>query len=65
MYVAVIEGVIHYTLTPKDGYQEVKGSTQLPQQVEEELRNKITILQEQQNTTDAAVQELILEMAEV
>ncbi|MDU7031277.1 hypothetical protein [Robinsoniella peoriensis] len=60
MYAAIIDEMIHYSIAKKEGYQELKGSSSIPQQAEEELRNQISALQEQQDTTDAAVQELIL-----
>lgn len=65
MYVAIIDGVIHYSTQQKDGYQELKGSSSIPQPAEEEIRDKITVLQDQQGTTDAALQELILATVEV
>lgn len=60
MYVAIIDGVIHYSTQQKVGYQELKGSSAIPHPIEEELRNKITALQEQASISDAALQELIL-----
>lgn len=65
MYVAIIDGVIHYSTQQKEGYQELKGSSSIPQPVGEEIRDKITVLQDQQGTTDAALQELILATVEV
>lgn len=60
MYVAIIDGVIHYSTQHKDGYQELKGTTLIPYPLEEELRNQITALQEQASISDEALQELIL-----
>ena len=60
MYVAIINGVIHYSAEQKKGYQELKGTSSIPQPLEEEFKNQIAALQEQQKTTDAALQELIL-----
>lgn len=65
MYAAIIDGIIHYSTQQKEGYQKITGSSSIPQPIEEELRNQITTLQEQASISDAAVQELILEMAEV
>lgn len=65
MYVAIIDGVIHYSTINKEGYQELKGSSSIPQPVEEEIRSKITVLQDQQSTSDAALQELILATVEI
>lgn len=65
MYVAIIDGVIHYSLSKKEGYQELKGSSSIPQPAEEEIRGEIAALQDQQNTSDAALQELILATVEV
>lgn len=65
MYVAIINGVIHYSTQQKEGCQELKGSSSIPYSVEEELRNQITTLREQASISDAALQELILATAEV
>lgn len=65
MYVAIIDGVIHYSTIYKEGYKELKGSSSIPESAAEELRSKITVLQEQQSTSDAALQELILATVEV
>lgn len=64
MYVAIINGVVHYSAEQKKGYQELKGTSSIPRPLEEELRSQIADLREQQNTTDAALQELILITAE-
>ena len=65
MHVAIIDGVIHYSTQHKVGYQVLKGSSSIPNTIEEELRNQITSLQEQASISDAALQELILEPVEV
>lgn len=65
MYVAIIDGVIHYSTQQKEGYRELKGSSSIPYPIEEELRNQITTLQEQASISDAALQELILATVEV
>lgn len=65
MYVAIIDGVIHYSTQQKEGYHELKGSSSVPQSAEEEIRGKITVLQDNQSTSDAALQELILATVEV
>lgn len=65
MYAAIIDGIIHYSTQQKEGYQNITGSSAIPQPIEEELRNQITTLQEKANISDAALQELILATVEV
>lgn len=65
MYAAIIDGVIHYSLLKKEGYRELKASSYITLSEEEEIRSKMTVLQNQQSTSDAALQELILKAMEV
>lgn len=60
MYAAIIDGVIHYSMEEKDGYQKLDGKAQMPTPSDLDLINRTDVLQHQQDITDAALQELIL-----
>lgn len=65
MYAAIIEGVIHYSSTEKEGYQELTNSnivndSEIKPELGEKLQADILEVKQSQAVTDAALQELIL-----